>query len=155
MSFRIRGLDPTPFRHLYGASDDVLAAAGVSRVTIDSFPAAPDRVTLDDVPVGGNVLLLNFCHQPADTPYKASHAIYVREGAESAFDETDVIPQALAIRPISLRAFDARHFMCDAALLEGSALEAAIEKMFSDPNVSYLHAHYAKRGCYAARIERA
>ena len=30
------------------------------------------------------MLLLNYVHQPADTPYKASHAIFVREGAERA-----------------------------------------------------------------------
>lgn len=28
-------------------------------------------------------------------------------------------------------------------------------RFFSNPAVAYLHAHYAKRGCYAARIVRA
>ena len=154
MSFRIRGLDHQPFRHLYGAADDVLAAHGVSRIVVKEFPAAPDRVTLEDVPLGSSVLLLNFCHQPADTPYKASHAIFVREGAEATFDRVDEIPAALTIRPISLRAFDARHHMCDATLVDGRDLAAAIETFLSNPQVSYLHAHYAKRGCYAARIDR-
>jgi hypothetical protein len=27
--------------------------------------------------------------------------------------------------------------------------------MLADPHVAYLHAHYAKPGCYAARIDRA
>jgi hypothetical protein len=155
MSFRIRGLDPHQFRHLYGASEDALAACGVQRVTVAQFPAAPDRITLADVPVGERVLLLNFCHQPADTPYKASHAIFVREGAQDPFDRVGEVPEALAIRPISLRAFDARHFMHDATLVDGRDLGPAIEKFLSDSNVSYLHAHYAKRGCYAARIDRA
>src|SRR5437868_2482740 len=98
MSFRIRGLESQQFRHLYGASDDALAAHGVKRMTVSEFPAAPDRVTLQDVPVGETVLLLNFCHQPADTPFKASHAIFVREGAEDTFDGVGAIPEVLAIR---------------------------------------------------------
>ena len=139
----------------FSDTDDALAAQGVSRVVIESFPAAPDRVTLEDVPAGETVLLLNYCHQPADTPYKASHAIFVREGAQDTFDRIGEIPRALAIRPISLRAFNDRHHMCDAALVDGADLACEIERLFADPGVSYLHAHYAKRGCYAARIDRA
>ena len=39
-------------------------------------------------------------------------------------------------------------------LAEGEALAPAIERLLADPRVAYLHAHYARRGCYAARIER-
>jgi hypothetical protein len=34
-------------------------------------------------------------------------------------------------------------------------LDGLIDRFFDNPNVAYLHAHYAKRGCYAARIDRA
>ena len=30
-----------------------------------------------------------------------------------------------------------------------------IERFFANPNVAYIHAHYARRGCFAALIERA
>jgi len=39
--------------------------------------------------------------------------------------------------------------------VDGRELEGVIERFFANPEVQYLHAHYAKRGCYAARIERA
>jgi hypothetical protein len=45
--------------------------------------------------------------------------------------------------------------MRDADLAEGDALEPAIKRLLGDDRVAYLQAHYAKRGCYAARIERA
>ena len=45
--------------------------------------------------------------------------------------------------------------MTDADLFEGADLAAGIERLFADPAVAYLHAHYARRGCYAARIDRA
>jgi hypothetical protein len=45
--------------------------------------------------------------------------------------------------------------MVDADLTSGREVEATIERLFADPAAAYIHAHYAKRGCYAARIDRA
>ena len=155
MSFRITGLDPAPFRPFYGISDEELAELGMKRYVADAKPGFPDRVELRDAEPGETLLLLNYTHQPADTPYRASHAIFVREGAAMAYDQTDRIPAPLRSRQISLRAFDADHMMVDAVLVAGQELEVSIARLFADPRVSYLQAHYATRGCYAARIERA
>ncbi|RVT89239.1 DUF1203 domain-containing protein [Sphingomonas crocodyli] len=155
MSFRLSGLDPAPFRHLYGLSDEDLAAEGARRYVVDTAPGFPDRVEMRDLLPGEHAILINHVHQPADTPYRASHAIFVREGAKAAWSEIDTIPHAIRIRPISLRAFDANHDMIDADLIDGRAIEPLIARFLADPAVAYLHAHYAKRGCYAARIDRA
>lgn len=155
MTYRIRGLDPAPFRHLFGLSEAALVAQGVRRCVADAMPGYPDRVELRDAEPGETLLLLNHVHQPADTPYRASHAIFVREGAERAADLVDAIPESMLVRPISLRAFDAAGDMVDADLVDGRGLEPLIARLLDNPAVDYLHAHYAKRGCYAARIERA
>jgi hypothetical protein len=155
MTFRIRGLDPAPFRHLYGLPAAALAAEGVERHVADASPGFPDRVELQDAAPGATLLLLNYVHQPAANPYRASHAIYVREGANEAFDRVGEIPPALAIRPLSLRAFDRTDRLVTAELAEGEAQRAAIGRLLEDPRVAYLQAHYARFGCYAARIERA
>ena len=155
MTFRIRGLDPAPFRHLYGLPAAALAAAGAERHVADRSPGFPDRVELRDAAPGETLLLLNFVHQPAANPYRASHAIFVREGAARAYDEVGEIPAALAIRPLSLRAFDRDDRIVEAELADGQEQRAAIVRLLGDPRVAYLQAHYARRGCYAARIERA
>ena len=155
MAFRITGLDPAPFRHLYGLSEAELGQFGVERHVADACPGYPDRVELRDALPGESLLLVNYLHQPADTPYRASHAIFVREGAERRFDAIDRIPEPLLLRPISLRAFDSAHMMIDADVVEGADLAALIDRLFGNPAAQYLQAHYARRGCYAARIERA
>lgn len=155
MSFRILGLDPAPFALLYGVPDEDLARWGVRRLRVDCKPGFPDRIEMRDAEPGETVLLLNYTHQAADTPYRASHAIFVREGAARAYEGVDEIPAPFHLRPISLRAFDAAGDMVAADLGQGEALRALIEAMLADPAVAYLHAHYAKPGCYAARIERA
>ena len=155
MSYRITGLDPAPFRHLYGLSDEALAAHGAKRYVANAKPGFPDRVEVRDAEPGETLLLINYEHQPAKTPYRASHAIFVREGAERTYDTVGVVPEVIRVRPISLRAFNEAGEMVDADLIDGRELEPLIEQFFVDPEVAYLHAHYAKRGCYAARIDRA
>jgi hypothetical protein len=155
MPFRIRGLDPAPFRHLFGLPDEELLGLNVKRAVADRKPGFPDRVELRDAEPGESLLLLNYLHQPAETPYRASHAIFVREGATTAYDSVDETPECLRLRPISLRAFDAAGMMVDADLGDGREVEAAIERLLGNPAIAYIHAHYAKRGCYAARIDRA
>jgi Protein of unknown function (DUF1203) len=154
MSFRITGLDAAPFRRFYGLADDELQSFGVKRLIADSKPGFPDRIELRDVDEGEALLLLNYLHQPAATPYRASHAIFVREWAETPYQAVDEAPEVLWLRPISLRAFDEGGDMIDADLTGGGDLKAPIERLFANPAVAYIHAHYAKRGCYAARIDR-
>jgi hypothetical protein len=33
-------------------------------------------------------------------------------------------------------------------------MESIIERFFANPHIAYIQAHYAKRGCYAVRIDR-
>jgi len=153
MSFRIRGVEPAPFADLYGLSDDELAARHVVRMRVEQFPSAPCRISLDDAAVGEHVLLLNYDHLPEPTPYRQQGPIFVRE-TQRRFDDVDVVPPALARRTLSLRGFDAEHMMIEADLAEGRDAAALIERFFGNPAVSYLHAHYAKRGCFATRIDR-
>ena len=155
MSFRIKGLGSEPFQHLYGLNDEDLARHGARRYVADRKPGFPDRIEVRDAETGESLLLVNYVHQPANTPYRASHAIFVREGATETYDRVDEVPEVMRVRPISLRAFDQANLMVDADLVEGRALEDLIARFLSNPQVVYLHAHYAKRGCYAARIERA
>lgn len=154
MSFRILGLDPSPFAHLHALPEDELKLRGVVRVRVEAKNSAPCRITLDDAEIGEHVLLINYAHQPADTPYKQQGPIFVREGNVSA-DAVDVVAPALARRTLSLRGFDAAHMMIEADLVEGAEAASLIERFFANENVAYIHAHYARRGCFAAAITRA
>jgi len=155
MPFRITGLDPTPFTALFGLPDTELAARGVTRTIADAKPGYPCRITLADAEPGERVLLLNYTHQPAATPYRASHAIYVRERSGAAYDAVDRVPEALRSRLLSLRAFDASGMMLAADVVTGNAAAGRFDDYLADAAIAYVHAHYAKRGCYAALVTRA
>ena len=156
MSFVISGLSPKPFQPLFGLSDDALAKRRIVRRTVDAPQGFPCRVTLQDALPGETVLLMNYEHQPADTPFRSRHAIFVREGVEDRSFAPGEIPPAFAARQfLSLRAFDVDGMMIDADITPTVELDAAIERLLANPQAAYLHAHYAGAGCYAARIDRA
>ena len=154
MDFRIKGLDPKPFAPYFAMSDAELARKRGLRKISDQNPGFPCRVTLRDAEPGETVLLLNYEHLPVDSPYRSSHAIYV-SAAAAPFDAVNEIPPAFRERPLAIRAFDANGLMVDADIVEGRESPALIERLLAIEGVSYLHAHYARRGCYAGRIERA
>ena len=155
MAFRVTGLSAAPFRHLYGLSEQELAVQGAIRVIADAASGFPDRIEMRHAAPGETVLLLNHVCQPAATPYRATHAIYVREGAERAYDRIDEIPEVMRARLLSLRGYDADGVMHHAAVAEGRDIETAIHDAFADARIAYLHAHNARPGCYACRIDRA
>ena len=155
MTFRITGLSPEPFQHLFGLPDDVLTELGVIRCIVDRNPGYPDRIEMRDAEPGETMLLLNHACQPAGTPYRATHAIFVREGASKTYDATGEVPAVMRIRLLSLRAYDRHDMMLDADVVDGAKAEGVIERLLADPAVSYIHAHNAKRGCYSSRIDRA
>jgi len=155
MTFQVRPLPIEPFEPLFDMDDAELAARRAVRVVADAFPGYPCRVSLEDAEPGEQLILIHFEHQSADSPFRASHAVYVREGAQSAEPAPGIVPEVLQRRMLSLRAFDAQGMLIDADLTDGKAAAPLIETMFTNPKVAYLHAHYAKPGCYAARIDRA
>ncbi|MCF3945098.1 DUF1203 domain-containing protein [Acidiphilium sp. AL] len=154
MSFRITGLPASPFSHLFGLPDAELAGFDAARYTVDETPGFPDRIELRDGVPGETVILVNYEHLPARTPYRSRHAVFVLEGATQSYDRVDEVPNALRGRVLSLRGFDDRDMIVDADLVDGADVERLIERLFADARIRYIHAHYAKRGCYACRIGR-
>jgi hypothetical protein len=153
-SYRVRGLDPAPFKPLFGLSDEELETRGIVRMTVSS-PTFPCRVSLTDRALGETVLLLNHVSHDVANPYRSAHAIFVTEGEEEAAEYVDEIPPVFERRVLSLRGFDSEGLMVDAILTQPGEADAGIRKLFANPEIRTIHAHNATRGCFSAKIERA
>jgi hypothetical protein len=154
MHFRISALEPTQFSHLFHLSEKELASHGILRYAVTANPGFPCRVSLQDAELGEKVLLLNYNHLDNATPYRASHAIFVGENATRAELDIDEVPDSIRNRLMSVRAFDAQGMMLDADVVDGKLLEPVLQRLFDNEAVEFLHLHNAKRGCYAARVNR-
>jgi Protein of unknown function (DUF1203) len=153
-SFQLIGLSPGQFSDLFSKSTEQLAASDAMRMTADSKPGFPCRVSLQDAEPGEELILLPFEHQPAASPFRASGPIFVRAGAQQAMLRPDEIPPYVTLRLISLRAYDAQHLIVAAEVRPGEEVAAEIRRQFSNPQVAYIHLHNAKRGCFFCRVER-
>ncbi|GAB4512218.1 MAG: DUF1203 domain-containing protein [Roseibium sp.] len=151
--FQIHPLPAAGFRSLYGLSEKELAERAIEVHISDG--AFPCRVSLADAAEGARVLLLNFEHLPEETPYRSRHAIFVADGAEEYRPAPGSVPESIASRLLSVRAFDTTHRMIDAEVVEGVGAGRVIQTFFANPDAEYLHLHYARRGCFAASVTRA
>jgi len=155
MTYKISGLEPSQFRHLFGLGNEELAAHGAVRMIADSSPGFPCRITLDDAEAGEALLLVNHVSHDGNNPYRASHAIFVSENAGQAAVYQDEIPPALERRVLSLRAFDQDGMMVEAALAQPGEADQVVRRLLANEWVDHIDAHNATRGCFAARVDRA
>ena len=153
MTYVVRGLDPAPYRALFGVPDEQLAERGIVRMTVDGN-GYPCRVSLTDRAVRETVLLVNHLSHDVANPYRASHAIFVTEADEEAAEFVDAVPPVFETRVLSLRGFDKDGMMADAILAQPGEADAGIRKLFANPQIATIHAHNATRGCFSAKIER-
>ena len=153
MTYVVKGIDPEPYRELFGLADEELASRGVVRMTVTDA-TFPCRVSLTDRALGEKVLLLNHVSHDVANPYRASHAIFVTEADQTPAEYIDQVPPVFGPRVLSLRGFDRDGMMAHAILTQPGEADAGIRTLFENPDIATIHAHNATRGCFAAKIER-
>lgn len=153
-SFQVVGIDYEQFQHLFSLTDEQLQERAAKRCYATESPGYPCRVSLEDASVGEELILLPFQHQPADSPYRATGAIFVRRGAQRSRPPVGELPSYVTSRLMSVRAYDSGHMMVAASVCEGKATATEIEGYFARNDVSYIHLHNAKQGCFSALVVR-
>lgn len=148
MAYRIEGLDPALF-----ADTARLRAGGAIRMIAEEG-GAPCRVSLEEAQAGEPLLLVNFVSADVGTPFRACHAIFVREGARAAAFR-DAVPAMVARRTVSLRAFDGAGMMRDALLAGEGGADGGIRALLDREETDHVDIHSPAWGCFLARAERA
>lgn len=153
MTYMIQGLRREQFAELFGLDEPELAARGARRVVADGS-GFPCRVSLVDAEPGETLILLNHVSHDVDGPYRASHAILLRERAEQAPAHVDRIPPVFVRRTLSLRGFGANGDLVASRVSRPGEHERSIGELLADPTIDHIDAHNAGHGCFSARIER-
>ena len=130
-----------------GASDHALVVA-------DSPDAYPCRHCLRWATAGESLILFPFASVPPGYPYAESGPIFVHADACQRYAETEVFPFAFRKNRV-LRAYDSKHTMIDAAVVNGDEPEAVIENLLENPDTHFIHVRSLLRGCYTMGIARA
>jgi Protein of unknown function (DUF1203) len=116
----------------------------------------PCRSCLTVFRPGEGRLLFSYAPNQCDHPYNEVGPIYIHENECRAYAKFQEFPSELRTRrPLVLRCYADNGEMVGGELVGERPVEDVIKTLFSDPDVSYLHARTATVGCYIARIERA
>lgn len=153
MNFQIKGLPFAPFQPYFDMDAEALKNHGVMMCIADD-DTAPCRVSLAHAALGEQLLLVSYQHQPAHSPYRATGPIYVRKTATEANLAINEVPEQIRCRMLSVRGYDTDDLIVEAEVTDGATIEKMIEQFFVNKDVTYIHLHYARRGCYAARVDR-
>src|SRR5438270_410015 len=118
-NFRIAGLPLAQFQPLFSLAENKLAQKGARRLVADAKPGFPCRVSLQDAEIGERVILIPFLHHDVESPYRASGPIFVRERAKEIQPAPGEIPEVAAGRIMSVRAYNDKGMMLNAAVTPG------------------------------------
>lgn len=129
--------------------------APIEPTIADSHPGFPCRICLRDAAVGEPMLLFSYSPFERPRPYRSVGPIFVHADACAPYRDDGGVPEVLRGRLLALRTYDDADRMLDAEVTDGAAIEPLIARLFADERVRYLHAHVARPGCFACRIERA
>jgi hypothetical protein len=154
-SFQLFGLAAEAFAHLKSLDGPALAAQGVRKRVATASAAYPCRVSLRDAEEGEELWLLSYEHLAVDSPYRASGPIFVRVGAVAARLAPGEVPPYVTARLISLRAYNARHFMVAAEVSAGEDVAEQLGRLFEREEVEYVQLHNARPGCFSCEARRA
>ena len=128
--------------------------AAARRIVAGRDADFPCRVSLTTARVAELVILANIEHQSANSPYRARGPVSVREAATEAALAPGEVPAGFRDSLLSVRAYDAAAMIVAADVTPGERLELLLAPYLDRADVAYVHLHYARRGCYAARVDR-
>jgi len=101
--------------------------------------------------------LILFAHRPFTTtgPYAETGPIFIHADACEAYGETSVFPADFQDRPWTVRAYDGAGNIVTGVVAQAGGAQAAIERQFEDPAVTFIHLRSPSWGCYDFQVERA
>ena len=124
-------------------------------VVVTETPGYPCRQCLRDADPGDELVLVSYDPFTVTSPYRSASPIFLHRHACPPPDDRHTVPEQLAVRQVSARAFDAAAMMIDAVIVPGTELAATLDRFFADPATDHVHVHNATRGCWAVRVDRA
>ena len=118
----------------------------------------PCRSCLKVFVPGERRILFSYAPNQCDHPYNEMGPIYIHEQRCHPYtDHSSFPPELRTRRPMTLRCYAAHGTMIGAELVglaAGRPVEEAIETLFEQSEIKYLHARTASVGCFIPRVER-
>jgi hypothetical protein len=119
----------------------------------------PCRDVLRRAVPGEELILASFTPFTKPGPFKEYGPVYVLAHASGEAPRRDALPPAGGASDylraqFVVRAYSDREEIRDAALVQASDLETAVEQFFQSDDTAFLHVRFPTYGCFALRVDR-
>jgi len=132
---------------------DTAAPVTVRKTAADREPC---RRCLHDATPGERLALTSYDPFLVRSPYAGEGPVFVHaDGCERFAGEPGALSEQVGGRVLSVRAYDADAMLTEATVLAGERFRERAEELLEDPEVEFLHVHFAGPGCFAFRVDRA
>lgn len=117
----------------------------------------PCRLCLRDTHKGGEHILFSYSpFSENNNPYAEVGPVYIHRECVGPYKNIHTFPPDIKARPwLTVRGYDGENNLHTAELTRGADVEQAIQNVFEDSTVAYIHIRHGVVGCYLMRIERA
>ena len=129
-------------------------AADHAVVTVDSPESSPCRHCLRWAQPGERVILFPYTSIPSGYPYSETGPIFVHADACQRYSATNEYPADFRNGRV-FRAYDSNYNIIDAQIANDSEPEVVIERLFQNPDTTFVDARSVTRGCFTFRVQRA
>ncbi len=116
----------------------------------------PCRRCLRNAEVGDELTLAAYDPFIVRSPYAGDGPVFVHaDGCEPFEPAPGAVSEQVDGHVLSVRAYDGDAMMTEAAVLKGEQFRDRATALLDDPDVAFLHVHFAGPGCFAFRVDRA
>ena len=129
-------------------------AADHAIITVDSPKSSPCRHCLRWAQPGERVVLFPYTSIPSGYPYFETGPIFVHADGCQRYSATNEYPADFRNGRV-FRAYDSNYNIIDARIANDSEPEVVIERLFQNPNTTFVDARSVTRGCFTFRVQRA
>lgn len=153
-NLRIQPITPDEVAAVRRDRRDAWGNVDLTPVRADAPRGYPCRICLRDAAVGDELLLFSHSPFPGPAAYRTLGPIFVHAHGCPPYVDGDEVPEQLRTRLLAVRGMTQDLRIRASDVVEGTELEATAARLFADPEVTALHVHFARNGCYACRIVR-
>jgi hypothetical protein len=153
--FRIEAIAPDALDRIRAAGRDDFG--NPAEVSIDADGGSPLRCCLRPAEPGARIALIAYRPFTRPGPYAETGPVFIHAGACPGYGTPGQYPPGYRSRPAMIfRPYrrDGQIAYPAIAIVEGDQAEEAIERMFADPSIEFIHARNVYAGCFMFTIRR-
>lgn len=152
MSFHVRAIPANQLRTIRTRGEDDLGNRLLPRPADGGEPL---RCCLHEAGPAEPIALIGYRPSDLGGPYAETGPVFVHARDCPGYPSPAAYPESFRPRRQVFRAYGPDGRIVDAEVVEGTAAEAAIERLLARPEVDRIDSRNVAYGCYMFRIERA